>query len=190
MITLEVSGVREITQELGKAVINIHDKVVLYERMTDFLWEMEGKIFDAHGSHEGHSAWKELTEKWKAYKISHGYSPNPLEFSGALRESLTSFTGYSVLRYLDNGMVFGTDRPYSELHHKGLGKFPEREFLFITGADDNRIKEIMDNWVSKDVLGGYLTSRYARSSVDQFLSQLRRSYGGKKLSGYMRGGLQ
>ena len=170
MITIEVSGVREIARECDRAVININEKAVLFERLTEFLQEMEQKIFDAHGSHEGHAAWEELTEKWKSYKGNYGYPTDPLEFSGALRDSLVSLTGYSVLRYQDNGLVFGTKRPFSGLHQEGLGKYPEREFLFITAADDARIKELMEEWAKEDVLGGYLTNPFARSPVDQFLS--------------------
>jgi hypothetical protein len=132
----------------------------LWARMVQFLFmSWIGETFAKLGARRGHSAWKELSPRYKAWKTSQHktkkgtirgpYSERPLTKTGHLKASFVVGARSNVFQQERTRMFFGSRVPYAEHHQepKVEGRPPKREIIFITQQDENDLGDLVTKWL-------------------------------------------
>ena len=92
--------------------------------------------------------WQERSEAYKIYAHKQGKT-KILQFSGTLRKSFTPSS--PKFRSNTSGIILYSKVPYARAHDEGLGKMPERKFMWLSkDAIDSIIKQTL-KWLSEGI---------------------------------------
>jgi phage gpG-like protein len=120
------------------AVAAEHMLPVFLRIQADIL-ETEEKMFSSQGRRGG-GMWKPLADSTVARK---GHSTILVE-TGALKHSLTiPGAPHQILRVDNEGIIFGTTRPWAFVHQYGSRRVPQREFLRFSAVDNIRWQDML-----------------------------------------------
>jgi phage virion morphogenesis protein len=86
--------------------------------------------------------WKPLSEKYLAWKLTHGYTSQILVLTHRLMQS------FSVQTDSKSARVF-TGVKYAGKHNFGDGQTPQRQFMMFQSEDVSKIKEIISKFVGE-----------------------------------------
>jgi len=89
---------------------------------------------------QGRPKWQKLTDKWKRYKVSHGYSTQILVQTGKLRSS------FGIHYDKQKATVF-TDVPYSIYHVTGTKRMPKRDFTTIPKTTLDSFSQMVNDYI-------------------------------------------
>ncbi|MCL4407717.1 MAG: phage virion morphogenesis protein [Thermotogae bacterium] len=90
----------------------------------------------------GHPRWKPLSQRYLAWKLSHGYTSQILVLTHRLMQS------FSVQTDSKSARVF-TGVKYAARHNFGDNLVPQRQFMMFQEEDVSKIKEIISKFVGE-----------------------------------------
>jgi hypothetical protein len=100
---------------------------MLRETVTEWLADTEREQFDTEGAAGLGGPWQPLAPGTVRLKISEGYSPRPLERTGATWRALTSVNSLrEMIEVSGDRITFRLPEPAS-YHQRGAGRLPVRE---------------------------------------------------------------
>jgi hypothetical protein len=147
MITIRVSGHMPAARrvgDMGKRLGNLRPVFMVIQQ--DFR-RIQRAQFDSQGRRGGGMAWKDITDKWRAYKVTHGFDARIMHMTHTMRDSFVRPRAkYAYFRIRGTSMTMGSSDPVAELHD------PQRPLLGVRIADEREWSE----WVAIYVAHGFL----------------------------------
>lgn len=129
----------------GEAIADFPKYV--WPRLTPALEQAEATQFDAQGTGPVAGAWAALSPSYAAWKEGVAPGMPTLEFSGLLRNALTSPAAPGARREASgDAFLFGTQGvPYASFHQTGTQRMPARPpFDFGATFEDAMKKAVME----------------------------------------------
>lgn len=100
------------------------------------ILEIEDEIFRSQGTRGGREGWLPDSLAWTQEKYRRGLHPGTLQAEGLLRDSVTRWRHpLQYARIEKHKIVFKSQRPFADLHQKGEGGMPKRQFIYFTKQD-------------------------------------------------------
>jgi phage gpG-like protein len=155
IIRASVRGNVEIERTLTRWARRAGDSAPAMEEIKEYMEEMERRQFATEGASSGRP-WAPLQEDTKEQRKDKAGN-KILDFSGALRESLTNSDDPNAIRLITPGMVkFGTKLAYADDHQRSYkskdgSRVPARRPIDPTRRDRYVILKIMNSWITQDV---------------------------------------
>lgn len=143
------SDIRNVRDMVGAAGVSLKNCSELFQDVIDDVQiPSAARTFDAEGRPQ---RWQALSEAYalrKARRVGH---TQILVYGGDLRESVATEKGnrYTVREVGPRRMLFGTKRPWAEVHQVGGSRVPTRPFLVIQNEDLEKMLDMTLDWVIK-----------------------------------------
>ncbi len=134
-----------LSRQAGAFGRQLRDLRPLWDRFEPIMSELERRQFDT----QGEGAWPGLAESTLRQKAAHGYPPDPLVRTGALKDSLTD-PGRAFTRGAMSA-EWGTNVPYAHYHQDGTTKMPQRQVIPdpIKADDRRKFEQAMVKWIDE-----------------------------------------
>jgi phage gpG-like protein len=123
--------------------------------IQEYMEEAERRLFETEGASSGRP-WAPLDAHTKDER-GDKQGNKTLDFSGALKNSLTNSHDPNAIRLIAPGTVkFGTKLAYADEHQKGYKakdghRIPARRPIDFTRRDRYVILKIMNSWITQDI---------------------------------------
>jgi phage gpG-like protein len=125
------------------------------EEIYMMILEIEDEIFESGGARGGRQEWHPLSHDWLTSKWNRGKNVFVLQEDGTLRDSVTRWRHpLQYTRIERSKIVFRSQRPFADLHQKGEGGMPKREFIYFTKLDAERFAQQIKQHVMSRRAGG------------------------------------
>lgn len=141
MLALSVTLVNNVTQKLRKLAIATDDYSQVWPLVDVYLRKRISEQFRSEGRACG-TPWPPLSEvtiarRVKRYNIKKEGKHRILVDTGALKASLTSYTGDSIRKEYKTKFVFGTRLRYARLHQYGSPRdnIPARPMIVVKAEE-------------------------------------------------------
>lgn len=160
-LVCEVAGDVQMNHELLAIAGRVVDVTPVWLAMIEDLEVVEREQFDTQGAYAS-GGWAQLSERWLAFKTTHGYDTRILRMTGALFDSVTSSDAdYAVRRVTPMSLTFGTSRPFAGVHQNPPegSPIPQRRFLELTMERREAYVRAMLGWARTGNPARYLRRR-------------------------------
>lgn len=150
MLYINVSGMNQVTRNLGSIAKGFKNFKPVFEKIADDFRKTQSAVFRAQGSFEGRSGWVALSPAYKLQKAKlYGGKPI-LQATGKLKTSFTRKGGNHISQISNDRLILGSRDPKGVYHQNGTSKMPARPPLTASKTTNRRWvriahKEIMSN---------------------------------------------
>lgn len=150
MLYINVSGMNQVTRNLGSIAKGFNNFRPIFEKISDDFRRTQDNVFKSQGSFEGRSGWVALSPYYRLQKAKiYGGKPI-LTATGALRTSFTRKGGNHISQISNDRLILGSRDPKGAYHQSGTSRMPARPPLTASNTTNRRWvriahKEIMDN---------------------------------------------
>ncbi|HMV50855.1 MAG TPA: phage virion morphogenesis protein, partial [Blastocatellia bacterium] len=123
MLTYQIRGTDRLLNSLDRLELSLKDFRPLFNEASRLIYEFEKEAFASEGASSRVGKWKPLTANYARWKEKKAPGKPILEFSGALKRSLTRPNARgSVRRITEEELIVGTQIPYAVFHQTGTRK--------------------------------------------------------------------
>lgn len=146
-------------QGLARQAANVRPAM---EEIYMMILDIEEEIFQSQGTRGGREGWTPLSLGWQRKKFSDESIGHVgiLEYTGLLRDTVTRWRHpMQYTRIERSKIVFRSQRPFADLHQKGKGGMPQRQWIYFTKQDAmNFAQEIKDHIMQRTSVGPSLNA--------------------------------
>jgi len=149
MITIRVRGhvrAANYVGAMGRRAGNLRPIFMIIQQ--DFR-RIQRDQFASQGRRGGGGRWKDISDKWRNYKMSQGFDPRILHMTHALVDSLTKPRARGAyFRIRGDSMAMGTTIPYAAILD------PERPIIGVRYTDEVQWADWMGVYIAKGYVPG------------------------------------
>lgn len=149
MLFINISGMNQVTRNLGSIAKGFNDFRPVFEKISDDFRKTQSAVFRSEGNYEGRKGWVSLSLNYRLQKAKlYGGKPI-LTATGALKTSFTRKGGNHISQISSDRLILGSRDPKGGYHQSGTSRMPARPPLTASKTTNRRWvriahKEIMD----------------------------------------------
>lgn len=145
-LEIDVNGDEQINRELLRFSDRAGDASPAFRRIAHEMRDQIGRQFASQGA-VGSGGWAPLKPSTLAKKAAEGLSPNILQATGALMESLTSVGAGNREVVTRDSLIFGSSIPYGRYHQSGTSRMPKRRPIEFSETDRRGFMRTLQRYV-------------------------------------------
>jgi phage gpG-like protein len=147
MITIRVRNHMRAANYVGKMGRRAGNMRPVFMVIQQDFRRIQRDQFATQGRRGGGGRWKDISDKWRNYKISRGFDPRIMHMTHALVDSLTKpLARGAYFRIRGNTMIMGTTLPYAAILD------PERPIIGVRYQDEAEWAD----WMAIYIAHGFL----------------------------------
>lgn len=145
-LQVDVYGDEQVNRELLRFSDRSLDASPAFRRIADGMRDQIGRQFASQGA-AGSGGWAPLKPSTLAKKAAEGLSPNILQATGALMDSLTGAGGANREVVTRDELIFGTTLAYGGFHQRGTSRMPQRKPIEFSETDRRGFMKTLQRYV-------------------------------------------
>jgi hypothetical protein len=146
-VTIRVAGFRQAGRMLGNMGARANNPRPVFELIQRDFRRIQRDHFDSQGRRGSGVKWKDISDKWRDYKVSRGFDARIMHYTHEMRDSFTRPRArYAYFRIRGLTMVMGSTAPQAGIHD------PDRPLIGVRLADEREWAEWMTIYINNGFL--------------------------------------